>query len=332
MRLLGSGRIPGGRAGVRRWGLYVARGQADLTDGGPDVGAESGQQFGRPKTDLLSDYRHVGLDRRHALAKIGQTARSDGRRDAIGNDPIPGQGRVRPGPAGLPGRTRERFAAAGRRAAPSRAASSLGRAPLIGRLARSCSSFHYPGSGFFGHHLPGPGSPTQFRVDVGRICSRYQGLGQRGNATDEVAAPCRIQFTEHVVKEQQRGPVVEHREQIELGQLEGEDGGPLLSARSECRQVPTGHVEDEVVPMRTDERAPVPDLFLRGLGEAPVSASRGVSPGSRGAFVEYLIVSLPSVGAISRLAASRGAASSSRRRSRAATIPEPAARNGSSQR
>src|SRR4029079_13026709 len=62
---------------------------------------------------------------------------------------------------------------------------------------------------------------------------------------------------------------VECRDDVELGQLEGEDRGPLLATRGEGRQIPAVELEDEVVTVRPDQRRSVPDLLLGGLGQAP---------------------------------------------------------------
>src|SRR5262249_44156302 len=51
-------------------------------------------------------------------------------------------------------------------------------------------------------------------------------------------------------------------DEIELGQLQGEDGRPLLAARGEGRQVAARYHERDVVAMRSDEGGAVPELLL----------------------------------------------------------------------
>ena len=59
------------------------------------------------------------------------------------------------------------------------------------------------------------------------------------------------------------------RQEIELGQLEGQDGGALLPARREGRQVAPVEAEDQVVAMRPDQSGAVPDLLLGRLAQPP---------------------------------------------------------------
>ncbi len=95
-----------------------------------------------------------------------------------------------------------------------------------------------------------------------------EGLGQARDAPDEVSAPLGIELAEHVVQEEQGRTPVELGEEVELGQLEGEDGGPLLAARGERGQVAAGLLEGDVVAVRSDERRAVPDLLFGGLDQA----------------------------------------------------------------
>ena len=94
-----------------------------------------------------------------------------------------------------------------------------------------------------------------------------------------MAAPVGIELAEDVVEEQERRPAVELREEVELGQLEGQDRGPLLAARRERGQVAAGLLEDHVVAVGPDERGAVPDLPLGRLGQAPLERVPGRLPG-----------------------------------------------------
>ena len=59
------------------------------------------------------------------------------------------------------------------------------------------------------------------------------------------------------------------RHEVELGELEGEDRGPLLAARREAARSRPASSNDDVVAVRPDERGAVPDLLLGRLDEAP---------------------------------------------------------------
>ena len=107
-----------------------------------------------------------------------------------------------------------------------------------------------------------------------RVVVVTNACGRAGDPAHEVGAPLRVELAEHVVEEQERGAAVERRQQVELGQLEREDRGPLLPARRERGERPAAHLEHEVVAMGPDERCPVPDLLLGGLREA---AGEGVT-------------------------------------------------------
>ena len=106
-------------------------------------------------------------------------------------------------------------------------------------------------------------------------------LGQLGDAPHEMAAPGRIQLAEDVVEQEQRRPAVEIGQQVQLGQLERQDRGPLLAARGEGGQVAAVEAEDQVVAVRPDERGAVPDLLLGGLAQPPGQRVPRRLPGER---------------------------------------------------
>ena len=63
------------------------------------------------------------------------------------------------------------------------------------------------------------------------------------------------------------GAAVERGQQVELGELEGQDRRALLAARRESGEVTTAELERDVVAMRPDERGAVPDLLVGRLDE-----------------------------------------------------------------
>ena len=82
------------------------------------------------------------------------------------------------------------------------------------------------------------------------------------------------------------GRAVERREEVELGELEREDGRALLAARREGGEVPTVDLEDDVVAVRPDERGAVPELLLGGLAQpAPQRVAVVLARRAAGAFV-----------------------------------------------
>ncbi len=116
--------------------------------------------------------------------------------------------------------------------------------------------------------LPAGRDGAQGRVQVVRTRRRDERLRQLGDAADEVRPPLGIELREHVVEEQERRTAVEFRQEVQLGQLEGQDGGPLLAARGEPGEVPAGQLEGQVVAMRPDQGRAIPDLLVGGLGKA----------------------------------------------------------------
>src|SRR5688572_10288483 len=82
-------------------------------------------------------------------------------------------------------------------------------------------------------------------------------------------SPERIELAEDVVQEEQGWPAVELREEVQLGELEGKDRGPLLPARSEPGEIAAGQVERNVVAMRPDHRRAVPYLLVGRVDQPP---------------------------------------------------------------
>src|SRR5664280_2028908 len=117
--------------------------------------------------------------------------------------------------------------------------------------------------------LPGRPDRPQGRVQVDERGCRDERLGQPRDPPDQVAPPGRVELAEDVVEQQERGPPVVRREEVQLGELEGEDRGPLLTAGGERRHVAVVQAERKVIAVGADERRPVPALLLGRLGEAP---------------------------------------------------------------
>ena len=136
--------------------------------------------------------------------------------------------------------------------------------------------------------LDGPAGAggAEGRVEVVERRRRHERLGQVGDPTDEMGPPLRVELAEDVVEQEQRRASVDVGQQVELGELEGEDRRPLLAARGEAGQVATLQLEHEVVAMGPDQRGPVPDLLLGRLGQAPGQrVPRATHPAAHGAFV-----------------------------------------------
>ncbi len=76
-----------------------------------------------------------------------------------------------------------------------------------------------------------------------------------------------IQLGEHVVEQEQRRPAVARRQQVDLGELDGQDRGSLLAAGSVLGEVSCPEREDNVVAVGTDEGRAVPDLLVGRLDE-----------------------------------------------------------------
>jgi hypothetical protein len=117
-----SGSIPGGRTGVCRWGLYVSRRNADLTDGRQGPGAQGTQQLRCAQASLLRHDRFVGFDGGDPLTQIDQPAGAGCRRHSLRDDFQPC--RRRPSllelilQAELPGRAGQKIAQAFHAAGP----------------------------------------------------------------------------------------------------------------------------------------------------------------------------------------------------------------------
>jgi hypothetical protein len=107
--------------------------------------------------------------------------------------------------------------------------------------------------------------------------------GSACDPADEVRPPGRVELGEDVVEEEERRAPVERREQVQLGELEGEDRRPLLTARCERGEVAARPARRrQVVTVWADEGRAVPDLLLGRLGQTGARGRRaGDSPGSR---------------------------------------------------
>src|SRR2546425_7261381 len=100
---------------------------------------------------------------------------------------------------------------------------------------------------------------------------------------DEMGPPGRVQLREHVIEQEERRPPVEPLEEVQLGELQGEDGGPLLTPRREGGEVAALEREGDIVAMRSDERRPVPELLLGRIRETPLEGlARALRPDGRG--------------------------------------------------
>ena len=256
-------------------------------------------------------------------------AGAGGRRDALGDERLERGDRPRQAQLVLeaerPGGIRDEVAEPDHRPAPRRAHR---RRPDV-RRARAAPR-RGPRT-----DLPGRRDRPQLRVEVVERGRRDERLRQRRDPPDEMRAPLGIELGEDVVEQQERRPAVERGQDVELGELEGQDRRPLLAARREAREVAAVELEDEVVAVRPDERRPVPDLLVGGLREP---AGQGVPrrlPGEwRGVGRVAQRQSRPSAassGAISAWAAASGPATTSSSRRRSATIAPPASRNAPSQ-
>ncbi len=205
-----------------------------------------------------------------------EPAGPDGGRHALGDERVPG--RDRPGEPELRPRGPSWRAASGSRS-PTRSGApaplrGLGvvaghRSPASAARARGARS---PSAAV----VTAQAVPTERRrrVEVVERRRRHERLRQRRDPPHEVRAALRVELREDVVEQEQRRAAVERREQVQLGELEREDRGPLLAARRERRQRPAAHLEHEVVAVRADQRGAVPDLLLGRLGEA---AGQGVA-------------------------------------------------------
>src|SRR5664279_4721377 len=204
--------------------------------------------------------------------------------------------------AGPPGRTGARSEAADLPAAPCREASHPTRAPRGaqaglqrsrdpeggdhggGGLARSLPTLHDPGAGLARRSLarrilarrslagddpPWPSLAAQVGIHIIRIGRRNQCLWQLGDASYEVTPPSWIQLAEDVVQEQERWFPIEFGQKVQLGELEGQDGCPLLAAGGKRGQITTANAEDHVVAVRPDECRAVPHLLVGGFVEPP---------------------------------------------------------------
>ena len=251
--------------GIIRGDLRAGRGRATRAPRRRRAPPRTPQGARCAQPELLGDDRRVGLDVDGEALQADDPAGTRGGRHPLGNERL--ERGDRPGQAQLvleaqrPGRIRDEVADPAHR--PSRGVVIASRPDAAHGRRRAPS------------RRPRRGPPTAWatarrrRVEVVERRRRHEGLGQLGDAAHEVRPAIRVELAEDVIEQQQRRPAVELGQQVELGELEGEDRGALLAARGEPGQVPPGQVEGEVVAVRPDDGRAVPDLLLGGLDEAP---------------------------------------------------------------
>ena len=202
--------------------------------GAPRGRRERGQQLDRAHPELRRDDRLVGHDDDRVGLEAVEPAGADGRRHALGDDRVPGRDGAGEPELVLEPELRARRPAAGRRRAPGGGAARASGSPEpIVSASRSQ-----------------PRRAVRRRRRPTRSCRRERSAGSRSSRVVVVTNACgraAIRRTrcarrsgsssrEHVVEQEQRRPAVEGRQQVELGELEGEDRGPLLAPRGERRQ------------------------------------------------------------------------------------------------
>ena len=193
---------------------------------------ERGEQLGRAQAQLLGDDRRVGLDDEVEALEPEDPAGAGRGRHALGDERL--EGRHRPRQAQLvleaeaAGRVGQQVAEPDHR--PAAPAGSSGRSPAPADRAAAPVAAS-------GADLPGRRrSATQRRVEVVERRRRHERLGQRRDPPDEVRPALRVELREDVVEQEERRPAVERGQEVELGELEGEDRRPLLAARREARR------------------------------------------------------------------------------------------------
>ena len=240
-------------------------GRREASRGGP----ERRQELGRCAAGAPGRRSAASASTRSALRlDPDQPARARGRRGALRDEGVPG--RRGPGQPEL-GLEPEPRAASGRRS-PIR---SIGRAATSPDAPDEGSS-RAPADRSAGPTSvapSGPASTAQLEpaarrpgVEVAERRRRDERLGQLGDPPDEVGAPVRIELAEHVVEQEERRAIVERGQDVELGQLEGEDRRALLAARGE---------PGEVAPLELERRG------RRGGARRASSRSRPPSRPSR---------------------------------------------------
>ena len=281
----------GGRAGVTPAARRGERGwRAGLRATGSYPGVTTTRSRARPQparcrgerleqlvgTDpqLLADDRCRGLDDQRPVAlEAERAARRRRPRARAPPRPRPTPRPRAPSAAAPPARAPAPRPGGGRRpGAPGAGAGTRGSSkPRAGLMSVAA---HEPRAGGrrrprLGIDAPRRPGRAQGRVEVVEGRRRHEGLGQRRDPPHEVGPAGRVELREDVVEEQQRRAAVERGEQVELGELEGQDRRALLAPRGEGREVPAVELEGEVVAVGADERRAVPELLLGRLREAP---------------------------------------------------------------
>ena len=259
---------------------------ADSPPGAPANAASSSVDA---EPELLGDDRRVGLDDERRTPRGGsarQAPAAAGTRSAtIASHVAIARARrsssSRPRPRAASGQqvadARSSAGAATRSRGPSSPAAGRGSAPAAdeARAELGGPAIDLPGA-----------SPaaTQARVEVVERRRRHERLGQLGDPPDEVRPPRRVELAEDVVEEEERRPAVELGQQVELGELEGEDRRPLLAARrrTPARSRPSSSKTrssrcgpTSVVPFQTSFSA-----VSRAAGRARRAATRRASAGA----------------------------------------------------
>ena len=280
----GDGTIPAGSADIRpemagRSGDYTrgpsrrtcTRNSRIPTPPGAAANASSSSADAQPQ--LLGDDRRVGLDVDGEALEADHAAGARGGRDPLRRrsprtwrSPAPGAARPRGPSARAASGIRSPSRRIGRRAARSRDRPG---SPCTGarRSGRDEASQLAPSSGA---HLPRRGRPRAAPGPGRRAWSWSRTPAAAPRCAARGATAARGSSSLNTSSSSSSGRLaVELGQEVELGELEGEDRRPLLAARREAGQVPAVQVERQVVAVRPDERGAVPDLLLGGLGQAP---------------------------------------------------------------
>src|SRR5205085_10356723 len=80
-------------------------------------------------------------------------------------------------------------------------------------------------------YVPDCRGGDQLRIEIVGRCCRHERLGQLTDPTHEVRAPAGIELRKDIVEQQERRLTECCSEQIQLSELERQDGRALLTAR-----------------------------------------------------------------------------------------------------
>ena len=301
----------------------------------PGAAANAAEQLRGPHPQLLRHDRGVGLDVDREALEADHAAGPRRGRDTLLDDRL--ERGDRPCQAEL---VLETQGAGGIGDAARRSGASAGAAVRSRRIRVTPGTSGRDGGARRGGRSSAPSSAA--RTSQPWAISRSAGSRSSGvvvvtNACGSSAirrtrcdATLGVELAEHVVEEQQRRTAVELGQEVELGELEGEDRRALLATRREAGEVPAGQLERQVVAMRPDQRRAVPDLLLGGLGQPPRQrVARRLAGERRG--VRHVAQRQAAGRRLVRgdlaVRGRSGAARVSSRRSRAATTRPPVSRN-----